>query len=216
MNRASRLAQHLLMVAVFALPACSIVSKGVGDYDIGYKERGYASWYGPGFHGRPTASGEIYDQGKLTAAHRALPLGSVVRVINAHNGRHVEVRINDRGPFLKGRIIDLSYAAAKRLDMIQAGTMPVVLEVIRRGEGGSPGDSLDLEKRQEGSLGLDAMAEALTVEGDSRYGNAWIVPGRPDGDRPDRRPIEAIRDERWSRRLSELVADAPHPALSPA
>ena len=74
---------------------------------------GVASWYGPGFHGRRTANGEIYDQYELTAAHRTLPLGTRAMVTNLDNGRSVEVRINDRGPFVDGRVIDLSYGAAR-------------------------------------------------------------------------------------------------------
>ncbi len=93
-------------------------------------QTGIASWYGPGFHGRPTASGMIYDQGELTAAHQTLPLGTKVMVTNLNNGRSTEVSINDRGPFAKGRIIDLSYAAARSLGMIGPGTIPVRIEVV--------------------------------------------------------------------------------------
>lgn len=95
-----------------------------------YHEKGIASWYGGKFHGRTTASGERYDMNKLTAAHRKLPFGSRVLVTNLDNGRQVEVRITDRGPFVHGRIIDLSRAAALRIDMIQAGTARVRIEVI--------------------------------------------------------------------------------------
>lgn len=96
-------------------------------------QTGIASWYGPGFHGRPTASGAIYDQHELTAAHQTLPLGTKVMVTNLDSGRSVEVLINDRGPFAKGRIIDLSYAAAQSLGMIGPGTIPVRIEVIDSG-----------------------------------------------------------------------------------
>nr|WP_163329154.1 septal ring lytic transglycosylase RlpA family protein [Desulfurobacterium thermolithotrophum] len=91
----------------------------------GYVEYGIASWYGPGFHGRRTASGEIYNMYKLTAAHKTLPLGTYVKVINLENGRSVIVKINDRGPFVRGRIIDLSYAAAKKIKMLKKGTAKV-------------------------------------------------------------------------------------------
>src|SRR5690606_13032527 len=94
-------------------------------------ERGKASWYGGRFHGRRTASGERFDKHALTAAHRRLPFGTTVRVTNRRNGRSVTVRINDRGPFgRRGRIIDLSEAAARRLDMLRAGVVPVVVEVL--------------------------------------------------------------------------------------
>lgn len=92
--------------------------------------RGAASWYGPGFHGKKTASGEIYDQTKLTAAHKTLPLGSTARVTNLENGNTVEVQINDRGPFIEGRIIDLSRAAAGALDFVEAGIAPVRVEIV--------------------------------------------------------------------------------------
>lgn len=94
-------------------------------------ERGIASWYGPKFHGSDTASGERYDMHQLTAAHRTLPFGTVVRVRNLMNGLVTEVRINDRGPFKKNRIIDLSNAAARAIDMVGPGTAPVELRVLR-------------------------------------------------------------------------------------
>jgi len=96
-----------------------------------YTQRGEASWYGPGFHGRKTASGERFNQHGLTAAHRKLPLGTKARVTNLDNGKSVEVKINDRGPYVRGRIIDLSKAAAERLGMKNAGTTPVRLEVTK-------------------------------------------------------------------------------------
>ena len=106
------------------------------DYSLPKKSRlfksqeGIASWYGKDFHGKKTSSGDIYDMHKLTAAHKELPLGSRVRVINLENRRQVEVLINDRGPFVRGRIIDLSYAAAKALDMVDQGTALVRIVLI--------------------------------------------------------------------------------------
>jgi rare lipoprotein A len=93
-------------------------------------QTGEASWYGEPHHGRTTASGEIYDMNQLTAAHRTLPLGTRVLVTNLKNGRAVEVRINDRGPSVEGRIIDLSFAAAKELGAVPSGTIPVRIRVI--------------------------------------------------------------------------------------
>jgi len=89
--------------------------------------RGKASWYGPGFHGRRTANGERFDMNELTAAHRSLPFGTLVRVRNAQNGLEVVVRINDRGPRVRDRIIDLSQAAAAAIELLEAGEGPVVL-----------------------------------------------------------------------------------------
>ena len=99
--------------------------------NVGYRESGIASWYGPPYHGRATASGEIYDMNQLTAAHRRLPFGLTARITNLDNQRTVDVQINDRGPFVKGRILDLSRAAAERLDMLRSGLAQVRLEVIR-------------------------------------------------------------------------------------
>ncbi|HUT98632.1 MAG TPA: septal ring lytic transglycosylase RlpA family protein [bacterium] len=97
----------------------------------GGAQYGMASWYGRDFQGRPTASGEIFDMYGYTAAHRSLPFGTRVRVTNEANGRSVVVRINDRGPWVEGRILDLSYAAAKQLGMLEAGVIRVRLEVLR-------------------------------------------------------------------------------------
>jgi len=97
----------------------------------GATEEGVASWYGNPYHGRATTSGEIYNMEEMTAAHRTLPFGARVAVENLANGRRVEVRINDRGPFVENRVIDLSRAAAREIQMIGPGTAPVRLRVIR-------------------------------------------------------------------------------------
>jgi rare lipoprotein A (peptidoglycan hydrolase) len=102
---------------------------------------GEASWYGPGFEGKKTASGDIFDDSKLTAAHKTIPLGSKAKVTNLTNGKTVEVKINDRGPFIDGRIVDLSQAAAKALGMIDRGTARVQIDLLpdinrRRSENG--------------------------------------------------------------------------------
>jgi rare lipoprotein A len=99
----------------------------------GYLERGVASWYGPTFHGGNTSSGEAYDMYGMTAAHKTLPLPAYARVTNLSNGRSVVVRINDRGPFAKNRIIDLSYTAAAKLDMLRDGTALVEVRTLRPG-----------------------------------------------------------------------------------
>ena len=98
--------------------------------DYAYRETGIASWYGPGFHGRATANGEVFDQNALTGAHRTLPMPSMVRVTNLDNGRSIKVRINDRGPFKNGRIIDLSRRAADLLGFRRIGTAKVRVEVL--------------------------------------------------------------------------------------
>ncbi len=91
---------------------------------------GKASYYGDEFNGRKTANGEIYEGDKITAAHKTLPFGTMIKVRNLNNNKEIVVRVNDRGPFVSGRIVDLSYAAAKRLDMIRDGVVDVVFTVI--------------------------------------------------------------------------------------
>jgi rare lipoprotein A len=126
---------------IFTVCGCLLVSScTLKRADIRYEDRsgvekiqyGVASWYGKKFHGNPTASGEIYDMYQLTAAHKTLPLDTYVMVTNLENYRSVEVKINDRGPFVKGRIIDLSYAAARSIDMVEKGTTRVRVEVLKR------------------------------------------------------------------------------------
>lgn len=106
------------------------VTYKVLDTNYAYQERGVASWYGSKFHGQPTSSKEPYDMYQMTAAHKSLPLPSYVRVRNLKNGKSVIVRVNDRGPFVANRLIDLSYAAAVKLDMIKSGTSLVEVTAI--------------------------------------------------------------------------------------
>jgi rare lipoprotein A len=116
------------IVVALAVSGCS----GTETFHQGETQSGLASWYGAEQDGGRTASGEIYDMNSLTAAHRHLPFGSIVRVTNRENGRFVDVRINDRGPFGDGdRIIDVSAAAAAALDMKRAGLVEVTVEVLR-------------------------------------------------------------------------------------
>jgi rare lipoprotein A len=112
----------------------SYVIRGTRYYPIpsarGFKETGLASWYGGKFHGRKTANGETYNMHTMTAAHKTLPMGTILRVKSLENGREITVRINDRGPFVRGRIIDLSYVAAKRLNMIGIGVKKVKITTL--------------------------------------------------------------------------------------
>ena len=107
-------------------------SRAGGHSLPGRRQEGVASWYGPGFHGKLTSNGEVYDMHATTAAHKTLPFNTRVRVVNLDNQRETEVRINDRGPFAGNRIIDLSYQAAKELGMIKSGIAPVRLVVTQR------------------------------------------------------------------------------------
>lgn len=98
----------------------------------GRVQYGVASWYGKGFHGRPTASGEIYNMHAITAAHRTVPLGTEALVTNMDNGQTIRVRINDRGPYIRGRVLDLSYGAARQIDMVRVGATRVKIEFLDR------------------------------------------------------------------------------------
>jgi rare lipoprotein A len=123
-SRVRRLAFLLCMLAL--LSACS--GKKVLELE------GFASYYAEPYHGRRTANGEVFDTYQaMTAAHRTLPFNTVVRVENKVNGKEVEVRINDRGPFIKGRIIDLSLRAARAINMVRAGVVPVKLKIVSQG-----------------------------------------------------------------------------------
>ena len=132
MNRRREFSQTwaLVLACGLAASACTVLPKGQADLDVSMKERGIASWYGEDFHGWLTANGETYDMEALTAAHRTLPLGTWVLVTNVENGRQVRVRVNDRGPYLYGRVLDLSLAGARALDMVDSGVAAVQLEVV--------------------------------------------------------------------------------------
>jgi len=122
--------------ALYLLVGVAIVGLAVVYSLFGpYYEVGIASWYGPGFDGNYTASGEIYDMNGISAAHKTLPFGTVVRVVDLETGRSVVVRINDRGPFVEGRIIDLSRGAAEELGIIDKGITRVGLRIVRWPEG---------------------------------------------------------------------------------
>ncbi len=117
----------LYLIAVATLVGLIVLYQVAGPY----YEVGIASWYGPGFHGNLTANGEVYDMYGISAAHKTLPFGTIVKVVDLETGRSVVVRINDRGPFIEGRIIDLSKGAAERLGIVQKGITKVGLRVLR-------------------------------------------------------------------------------------
>jgi rare lipoprotein A len=148
----------------------------------GFRQEGIASWYGSDFHGKRTSSGEVYDMHGMTAAHKTLPLGTLVRVRNLKNQRTVELRINDRGPFVGNRVIDLSYEAARQLGVIGPGTAAVEVAAI----GVLAGSPVDLYTGnftfQVGAFSSRESAEKLRAELNPRFGNAHIV----EFDRGDR------------------------------
>ena len=148
----------------------------------GYAETGYASWYGDPYHGRRAANGEIYDKNQLTAAHLTMPFDTRLKVTNLENNRSVTVRITDRGPFVKGRIIDLSQEAARQVRMIGPGTALVRLEVVSSQGAPSPNASSNGASSagsyavQVGSFRDRAAAEQLRRSLQARYGGAFVEP----------------------------------------
>ncbi|MBK8595722.1 MAG: septal ring lytic transglycosylase RlpA family protein [Holophagales bacterium] len=180
-----RIAAFLLASAL--LPACSSrpAAKGAGDLSGAGTERGLASWYGADFAGLPTASGEIFDPDRVSAAHRALPLGTIVDVTNEKNGRTVRARINDRGPFIAGRIVDLSKAAAEEIDSVVDGVVPVTLTVVTLGSGrrtAPPRKGAESEAApaswavQAGAFASEENASRLKERLAERYPKVWLEP----------------------------------------
>lgn len=178
---------------------------------VGYVEIGEASWYGPEFHGRKTSSREIFDMHDLTAAHRTLPFGTVVQVTNLENSRTVTVRINDRGPFVKDRIIDLSYAAARMLGMIGPGTARVRIEVI----GYQPIEEVRTGVNyiiQLGSFINPDNARALYNNLKKEFPSIFISPYQAKNQVFYRVRLQ-VKTEAEARKLAEKLAAAGYPVL---
>lgn len=127
----------------------------------GFEEEGVASWYGPDFHGKRTSCGEVYDMNGMTAAHKLLPMNTMLRVTNLNNGRELTVRVNDRGPFVGDRIIDLSYGAACQLDMVGHGTARVRIESLGPVSGATGNDLRGVFYVQVGAFGVRDNAVRL-------------------------------------------------------
>ena len=176
----------------------------------GRTEKGQASWYGPNFHGRRTANGELYDMYGVSAAHKTLPFDTEVRVHNLANGKDLVVRINDRGPFIRGRIIDLSLGAARKLDMVEAGVVPVRLTVLRTGSGEYrklPHSGTYLV--QVGAFRAKRNARELRDEIEPRFANARIY---YDG-LWHRVQIRSLRSREQARNLLRELQDEGHDAF---
>jgi len=133
-------------------------------------QQGIASWYGADFHGKQTSSGEVYDMYQLTCAHNTLPLGTMVMVTNLENGRSVELKVNDRGPFVKERIIDVSYAAARMLDMTDKGTAMVKVEVF-----GPVIEQVQRFTLQVGSFADETNAQKLAEQLRKSFDNVYVT-----------------------------------------
>ncbi len=163
---------YTLLIAV-TVAGCAVLPGPSKEYKVGYQEKGVASWYGEPFHGRRTANGEIYDMFGMTAAHRLMPLGTSMQVKNLNNDRTVTVRVNDRGPFVRGRILDLSYQAAHDLDMVRSGTAPIKLRVIEISQ-----KKTGLFTIQVGSFAVKESAGKLLRKLRGRYDDVFMNQSR--------------------------------------
>ena len=183
-----------------ATEAATPISDGAKPLSV---ETGKASWYGAPYHNRRSSNGEVYDMNSLTAAHRTLPLGSTVRVTNLKTGHSTVVRITDRGPFVQGRIVDLSLAAAKQADVLQAGVAPVRLEVLRTPV---PFDHGGRWAVQIGSFQDEGGANAIANRITRRYKTAKVLSfSSPVGDWWVR--VRVLKDDR---KRAEEVAHETH------
>ena len=157
-----------LLASFLVFASCA----GMKYFPTGNIQKGMASWYGEDFHGKPTSNKETYDMYSMTAAHKTLPFGTFVKVTNLTSGKSVVVRINDRGPFVKGRIIDLSFAAAQKLGMSETGIAPVVIKVLKRF---SPKKSSQRYAVQVGSYTIKQNARALKSKLQRNYDKVYIA-----------------------------------------
>jgi rare lipoprotein A len=138
--------------------------------DVGIEDRGVASWYGGSFHGKQAANGELFDMEALTAAHRTLPLGSVIRVVNLANGKHLHVRITDRGPYVNNRILDLSRGAAVQLGMMEGGLSHVRIQLVGERR---PAALLSSEAMEMVSAALLLGLEQASSDPPEPFPSAW-------------------------------------------
>lgn len=163
------------VTALLLLASCSSRIAVPRGSRIVYTEKGLSSWYGPDFHGRKTSNGERYNMYGISAAHRTLPLGSIARVTHMGNGRQVVVRINDRGPFIEPRILDLSYGAARELGMVKEGVAMVTIEVFGTA-GANPFATPAAWLVQAGSFAERRNAERLKAKLGNSVGTVFIEP----------------------------------------
>ena len=184
------------------LSACSWIPKGVPQLDVGIEDRGVASWYGGSFHGKQAANGELFDMEALTAAHRTLPLGSVVRVVNLANGKYLHVRITDRGPYVNNRILDLSRGAAARLGMMEGGLSHVRVQLVGERR---PAALLSSEALETASVALILGLEQIPSGTTEPHPSAWRKP-YPLMTYPLRLPPGDIWVQQRPRRLTGMQA----------
>ncbi len=194
------------LLAILAVSACGGLPRARTEPG---GETGIASWYGNEFHGRPTSSGEVFDTNDMTAAHRTLPFGTHVMVTNLDNDRSVVVRVNDRGPFVRGRIIDLSYAAARVLGIVGPGTARVRLDVLR-GAAPPPGGPAAVWV-QVGAFAVQENAHKLKRELDGSYRDVAVSALRTD--RGTYYRVRIRTDERAAEGLARRLAGEGYPVI---
>ncbi len=193
--------RHLYIIIVALLVSSCAIPAYRQPYAAGYVERGVASWYGEDFHGRPTSSGEIYNMYDLTAAHKLMPLGTVAKITNLENDQSVVVKINDRGPFIEGRIIDLSYSAARELGMAEKGLSRVEIKVLKWGE------NLSDFTVQVGSFAVEENAVRLKARLNLKYKDVHIKTYEAKDQQYYRVRVGATRDIRKAELLAEKLSE---------
>ena len=203
--------RYTLLALLFLAAACAgprtVQVQPPPAVSVGYEETGEASWYGYPYHGRPTASGEVYDMDQLTAAHPFLPLGAWVTVENLENGRIMDMRINDRGPFAGRRILDLSRAAARILGAVGPGVIPVRLRVISLPQA-VPATHGGAFTVQAGSFTTEDRAVALRRTLERTWTGAVVVPAGIGGRTFYRVRIGSFASRSEADRLAEQLAAA--------
>src|SRR4030065_920631 len=200
MSRLFNIRHLFIFICALVVSSCTL-SAHRSPYAAGYVERGIASWYGEDFHGRPTSSGEIYNMYDLTAAHKLMPLGTVAKITNLENDRSVVVKINDRGPFVEGRIIDLSYSAAREIGMAEKGLSRVEIKVLKWGE------ILTDFTVQVGSFELEENAQRLKEKLNQKYKDAHIITYESNEKKYYRVRVGSTKDIREAERLAERLSE---------
>jgi len=200
-----KLALCLLLFLAACAPRKEISFEPLGDgKSFRYKEIGIASWYGKEYHGRNTSNGEVYNMYALTAAHPTLPFHTLVRVTNLENGKGVEVRINDRGPFVEGRVIDLSYTGAQTIEMLGKGTARVAVEATLPADGkGSPLEGTFAI--QVGAFAEKENAERFQRELERRFFRVRTILWESNQRRIHRVRLGAFRSEVEARSYLEIL-----------
>jgi rare lipoprotein A len=197
-------------IMMILLAACTPVKKELAYQPLDrenlwrFREDGLASWYGEEYHGRKTANGETYDMYAMTAAHRTLPFNAIVRVINVENGKKAELRINDRGPFIPGRIIDLSQSGARAVGILESGTARVTVQVI--GFTGSGVPSLEgTFAIQVGAFVEKENAQRFRDQLQKKYSNVHIVLWESNFKHFYRVRLGSFRSEAEARRYGDTL-----------